>query len=375
MTGLIEVDRLHSIGVVVRDLEAATLRYAEIFGMDHWDIREFGPDRLSLCSSYGRPTRPTFRSATATTVPPTENVEHVADRLAPVTFELVQPLRGESPFQEFRFRRGQGISHLALTKLDSDGFAEIRGALAKQGIGVAASMTVDGCLERYFLDTRKALGGFLTEVQVERDDYVGSVAVSERWNHAGRYERPDGIGPLALQYVDHVGVVVHDVMATIEQYHTVLGVLTWMIRDWRTEPGLLENAYYRGKSVEHEYFTALSTPFCGFGWEIIEPTTGPSHYNREFRDVKGEGIHHLLVNVSVDKSNWLGTQTWLSSINVPLVMGADMLGGSAGFCYYDTSNMLGGYILETLLLPQEPIDPSHAVPDFIVDFAALDADM
>lgn len=39
MTGLIEVDRLHSIGVIVRDLEAATLRYAEIFGMDHWDTR------------------------------------------------------------------------------------------------------------------------------------------------------------------------------------------------------------------------------------------------------------------------------------------------------------------------------------------------
>jgi catechol 2,3-dioxygenase-like lactoylglutathione lyase family enzyme len=371
MTGLIEVDKLHSIGVIVRDLEVATLRYAEIFGIDEWDVREFGADRLSHSSSYGRATQPTFRSATATTVPPTHNIEHVGDRLAPVTFELVQPLCGESPFQEFRFRRGQGISHLTLSTLGVDDFAALRDTLAEKGIAVAASTTVDGRLQRHFLDTRNALGGFLIEVLVSLDEADGHLDVTERWNHAGRYQRPDGVGPLALQYVDHFGVVVHDVMATIERYHNLLGIPTWMMRDWRTEPGLLENAYYRDEPVQHEYFTALSGPFRDFGWEIIEPTIGPSHYNREFRDRWGQGIHHMLVNVSLDKADWLLTQKWLSSIDVPLVMGADMLGGSAGFCYYDTSAALGGYILETLLLPQTPIDPSQAMPDFMVDFAAV----
>src|SRR5690606_16604426 len=125
----------------------------------------------------------------------------------------------------------------------------------------------------------------------------------------------------------------------------ILGVDKWGIRNWRTEPGLLENAFYRDdKAVQHEYFTGL-TPFRDFGFEVIQPTLGPSHYNREFRDLWGEGVHHMLLHIDTDPEAWDRTQQWLASINIPTVMGADLWGGATAFCYYDTWSALGGYIV------------------------------
>ncbi|MET8948900.1 VOC family protein [Streptomyces sp. NPDC004542] len=373
MSGLLDIDRLHSVGVVVKDLEKATLRYAEIFGIDAWDVREFGPARLTDVSVHGRRTIPAFRTATGTTVPPA-GVGLFGLPNTPVTFELVQPLRGESPFQEFRFVRGQGISHLTLAVRDSGAFGALRELLAKNGIPVAASMTVDGALQRHFLDTRAALGGFLIEVQVPlRPSAEQQVEVTERWNHAGRYTRPEGVGPIAVQGVNHFGVVVNDVMASLRRYNEILGIPSFQIRDWRTEPDLLEGCYYRGEPVEHEYFTGVSL-FHDFGFEIIQPTIGPSHYNREFRDRWGEGVHHMLLNATTDEGEWDRSREWLASIDVPLVMGADVMRGSSAFCYYDTTEALGGYILEAVLARRAP-DEDVAQPDYVIDFAALTSNL
>lgn len=375
MSGAVEVDRLYSVGVVVRDLESASVRYAEIFGIDEWDVREYGPDRLTGTTAHGRPVTPSFRTATGTTVPPAgESTGPFNNPTVPVTFELVQPLRGESPFQEFRFVRGQGISHLTLAVRDPAEFGALRDALKRKGINVAASMTVDGQLERHFLDTRRTLGGYLIEVQVPlRPGAEAQVGVSQHWNHAGRYTRPEGVGPVSVQGVNHFGVVVNDLMASLEHYNDLLGISSWNIRDWRTEPGLLEGAYYRGEPVNHEYFTGLSL-FHDFGFEIIQPTLGPSHYNREFRDHFGEGVHHMLLNVTSNTDEWNSVRDWLAAINVPLAMGADLMGGAAHFCYYDTFEALGGYILEAVLVKGTP-SPSAAQGEYVIDFATLTSNL
>lgn len=376
MAGLIDVDRLYSVGVVVRDLQAATRRYAEIFGIDEWDIRDFGPERLSNVNAYGRgDIQASFRTATGTVHPPAGFHSLFGEVATPVTFELVQPLTGETPFQEFRFRRGQGISHLTLSVQDAAAFGVLRDELMKFGLAIVNFFTVDGVLERHFIDTRQMLGGYLVEVQVPLSPAAQStIAITERWNHAGTYARPDGIGPVTVSGVSHFGVVVNDVIAAINRYNEILGVESFGIKDWRTEPGRLENPYYRGKPVNHEYFTGL-TPFRDFGLEIIQPTLGPSHYNREFRDLWGQGIHHMLLNITGNEAEWDATIAWLASADVPLAMGAD-LGPSAAFCYYDTFEALGGYILEGVLVRDVPTagaDGGGLAFDYTIDFAALTA--
>jgi catechol 2,3-dioxygenase-like lactoylglutathione lyase family enzyme len=373
VSGLLDVDRLYSVGVVVRDLGAATLRYAEIFGIDEWDVRDFGPKRLSDVRVHGRRTAPTFRTATGSTVPPAGD-SPMGGASVPVTFELVQALQGESSFQEFRSVRGQGISHLTLAVREPDAFEHLRGELARAGLAVASSMVVDGRMTRHFLDTRAALGGFLVEVQVPLETGPGigvGLVVDERWNHAGRYTRPTGVGPLTVQGVNHFGVVVDDVMTSLARYNEILGIETWNMRDWRTEPGRLEAPYYRGEPVNHEYFTGR-TAFRDFGFEIIQPTLGPSHYNREFRDLWGAGVHHMLLSVTTDEGEWRATQRWLESIDVPLAMGGGLMNGAATFCYFDTFDSLGGYLLEALMITPE-VRSGSVQPDYVIDFAALTA--
>lgn len=356
MNAVVPVDRLYSVGVVVKDLEAATRRHAELFGIDRWVVRELTADRLTDIQSYGRPTTASFRTATGT---------------APggaVTFELVQPLSGESPFERFRALRRQGVCHLTLAVRDRDSFASLRSALARNGLRLAASMTVDGRLERHFIDTREALGGYLVEVQVPLDGgSAASLRVDEQWDHSGTYERPPGVEPLPITSVGHFGIVVRDMHGTLERYAHLLGAREWGVRDWRTEPGLLESPYYRGEQVDHEYYTGLAQ-FRDFGFEIIQPTFGPSHYNRDFLDRTGEGIHHILLTVLTAPENWERTVTWLESVKAPLVMGADLMKGAAHFCYFEPGPSIGGYVVETVILRRSPDQPPE--PDYVIDFAA-----
>lgn len=369
MSGLLPVKGLISVGVVVPDLEKATRRYAEILGIDSWEVRTFDADRLSVMTSRGRRVEGSFRTAVGTTKGAVrESGVAPGPDAVPVTFELVQPLAGETPFQEFRFRRTQGICHLTLSQVTSQEWPAIQSALADAGLGTAASMTVDGTHERHLIDTRSRLGGFLVEVLV--GDATQS-PVDEVWDHSGTYTRPERVGPLPVQGVGHFGVVVNDVIATIEQFNEVLGVEHWRIRDWRSEPDLLQNPFYRGEDVDHEYFTGLA-PFTDFGFEVIEPTKGPSHYNREFRDVHGEGVHHMLLSVTADKQLWDSNREWLASIGVPLAMGAELIRGSGEFCYYDTEEALGGWLLEATCR-HFPADPHLVQPHYVIDFSAMAA--
>ena len=368
MSALLPVEGLVKVGVVVKDLEHATRRYAEILGIDTWEVRHYSPNRVDHLVSRGRVVGATFRTATGRTVGAKREagVSPGPDGV-PVTFELIEHEQGETPFAEMRFRRGQGISHLTLTRCTPAEWVGIRERLAAAGIGIAATIAVDG-LERHFVDTRRVLGGFLVEVEVAEDPET-QVGVDETWEHAGSYTRPEGVGPVPVQGVGHFGVVVDNVVETIERYHQVFGIEQFRMRDWRTEPGLLEAPYYRGESVDHEYYTGLA-PFRDFGFEIIEPTLGPSHYNREFRDLYGEGVHHMLLSVTADKELWARTNAWLDSIGIPLAMGSPLVGGSGEFCYHDTGADLGGWLLEATCR-HFAADPQLLQPHYVIDFAAM----
>ncbi|MFC8676954.1 VOC family protein [Streptomyces griseorubiginosus] len=367
MSGLIPVDRLYSIGVVVRDLRAATRRYAELFGIDEWEVRDFGPERVTAATAHGRQVTPTFRTATGTSVPPGEGTSLMGNPIIPVTFELVQPLTGESPFQEFRFVRGQGVSHLTLAVRDREEFGRLRARLEAEGLSLAGSLTLDDRLERHFVDTRSTLGGYLVEIRVPLAG-DGALEVNEHWDHSGGYTRPEGREPLGLSGVNHLGIVVQDVMAALPHYDRLLGVPAWKMRDWRTEKDRLEQPHYRGESVDHEYFTARAQ-IADFGFEIIQPTLGPSHYNREFGDRFGSGVHHLMLHMTDDEKAWHEDQQWLVDSGVPLAMGAVLYGGGVEFAYLDTTANLGGFVLESVLM-KGPLDRELMKPDYVIDFSA-----
>lgn len=361
MSAVIPVDRMYGIGVVVTDLDKATVRLAEILGIDDWEVREYGDEHTTDIVSAGRPVSGAeFRSAVGSTTP------QGPDDL-PVTFELVQPLRGESPFLEFAFKRRQGIMFQTVKVMNEAEFAELMKRLEPFGVTVAYSFTVDGRMRRVFLDTRAALGGYYLEIRVPLDGSEDhAIAPTSTWNHADRYTRPDDVEPFTVQRIHHFGVVVNDTLATIRRTYDLLGLNSWNMMNWQAGAGSLDKPFYRGEDVDHAYFTSMGF-IADWGLEIIQPTHGPQHYRDEFRNHWGEGIHHLLLSRIADQSRWDRTIEWLSSIGAPLVMGSELMNGASVFCYHDTMADTG-FILEGVLTRTPP---KESPIRWTIDFAQL----
>lgn len=368
---MLSSNTLHSVGVTVRDLDATMVALGRLLGIDRWEVATV---ELEDAVHHGRRTSGgSYRAATGTTTLRPDLVGRSEGRSGfpyrTVTFELVQPLAGESAFKEFLAVRGQGVSHVVVNEGPGGGAATLRAGLAAAGVPVAAEFTVDG-ERRTFHDTRRSLGGFLLEVRPEGARTRGtSVDVS------GSYARPEGVEPLPVIGVSHFGVVVDDLMAALPEYHRLLGCETFPIKNWRACHGSLDAPYYRGEAVEHGYFTGMGT--CGdFQFEVIQPTYGPSDYNVGFRDVKGgPGIHHLLLYVTGDAEQWASDVRAMDVLGHPQLMGSDLNGGAAEFCYFDTAATTG-FVVEGVLGGKSgaPPDPALVEPYYVVDFGQLIGD-
>lgn len=358
-----KITRLVGIGVVVRDLDRSTEQYARLLGIDEWTVDDLGADRLSAMVSYGRRSAGTYRSAYGTTPYDPAGPGPMGGAPRAIPFELVQPTGGETPFNEFLLSKGEGIAWLTVLAEDTDE-AGIGEHFAGLGIRRAHSHVVDGQIRRTFWDTREKLGGYLLEVVTSVPERTG-----ERVAYDGAALR-GGRRALPMQGINHFGVVVDDTMATIANYRDVLGIEQWAIKTWQTEEGRLDAPYYRDiDPVQHGYFTAQG--FTGdFGFEVIQCTYGPAHYNREFSDQRGPGIHHIFPYLTMDAADWDSTVESLTALGAGLCMGSDLRGGAAVYGYFDTFDQLGGFLVEGVHR-RFPAEPRYMAPDWEVDFATV----
>ena len=346
------VTRLARIGVVVNDLDEAMAQYARLLGIDEWLVDDLDESRLDATSSHGRRSPGGYRSARGTT--------SVAGR---IPFELVQPTTGETPFKEFLLTKGEGIAFLSVEVAAADD-AEVAAHFARVGIPVAHTHRIDGERTRTFYDTRASLGGYLVEF----------VTGGERGG--GREVRLDGAAlrggdaPLPLERIFHFGVLVDDVMAALPAYRDVFGIDEFAMKTWQHEHGRLDDPMYRGEHRSTGYFTAQG--FAGdFGFEIIQVNYGDCHYNREFTDQRGAGIHHLFGWMTTDEGEWERTCDLAARLGAPLCMGSDLRGGAAAFGYWDTFFALKGYLVEGVVRRRPP-SPEFAAPDWTVDFTTAE---
>lgn len=344
------VARLARIGVVVKDLEASARAYAELFGIDTWQVRRHDGNRLEGLTVSGRRVEASYRTATGT-LPS-----------GAATFELIDAGRGETTYQYLRCTRQQGIHHLTL-ELEPGDLDEVSAHLAARGAPVAQEERfADGSLARLF-DTSQLLGGFYLQVRSELADGPAD----EQWDLSSAYDRPGGRGPLEVTQVHHFGVVVRDVRRTVDAYASTFGIADWNFMNWRTEPGRLDTPFYRGRPVDHGYFCGMGFNYKNFGWEIIQPTWGPSHYRDDFLQVVGEGVHHIQLLYPEDADDWAGIVEWLGARGIPVVMGSPLRGGATTFYYLDTRDALGGWTIEATLR-HAGADPAKRIYDFTVEY-------
>jgi hypothetical protein len=263
----------------------------------------------------------------------------------PISFVLVEPREGWTTYNEFLHVRGEGIHSICTSVLTRDALAALRGALAQAGIAVGQSAVRDGAVESVLFDTRAKLGGFYIEIL---GTATGGWELTEPSDELWDFRVP-GVAhqPLMpLGGIKHFGVVVPDLMAAVGGYSELFGIDAFTFRDWRRAPGSLDDPTYLGRPVDHAYFTTMVTPHDSVAFEVIQPTSGPTHYSEDYMQRIGPGIHHIHAGTIEDPAAWNALKARMAEHDVPVVMSGGILNNYVEFYYLDTRAALAGYVTE-----------------------------
>lgn len=338
---------LNRIGVVVYDLDAKVKEYERIYGITKWEFSDNSPTDGTTRGRLNKKTPGVWRSALGSTAPRAGEEGPGGAPATSLTFELIQPVSGESPFMEHLRTKREGICFIQVA---AEGAGSVAEHFASLGVECAYQATVNG-VQRAFYDTRDRLGGFYVEMIDTVQQPVSETGADS---------------PLPTQGMYHFGVLVHDVLATLDDYRDIFGINHFDIKTWETGFGRLDSPQYRGEKVDHGYFTAQG--FAGdFGFEIIQCNHGPSHYNREFFDIRGPGIHHIFSWMTKDDAEWHRVVSAMEAAGHPLCMGSTLRGEAAEFGYFDLFDALGGYLVEGVVR-RRPARPEYQEPDWVIDF-------
>ena len=150
-------------GVVVPDLMAAVRGYAELFGITNFSFRNWrtSPGSLDEPTYLGRPVDHAYFT---TMVTPNESV----------AFEVIQPTLGPSHYKEdYMARIGPGIHHIHAGNLDdAQAWETLRRRMGEHDVPVVMSGGIlHNYVDFYYLDTRAALAGYVTEFVVPGKNY------------------------------------------------------------------------------------------------------------------------------------------------------------------------------------------------------------
>jgi hypothetical protein len=161
---LLRLGGIKHFGVVIPDLPAAVRAYSELFGITAFSFRNWhpGPDSLSDPFYLGKPVNHAYFT---TMVTPHERV----------AFEVIQPTFGPSHYKEDYLQLiGPGIHHLHCGMLDDAAeYAAVKERTAAAGIAeVMGGGIFKSFLDFYYLDTRAALAGYVTEYVVPGKNFA-----------------------------------------------------------------------------------------------------------------------------------------------------------------------------------------------------------
>jgi methylmalonyl-CoA/ethylmalonyl-CoA epimerase len=136
------------IGIVVRNLRRSTELLSTIFGLGPFHFIEW-------------PNRPDSKYWLRGTEKKVKICQAFV-QAGSLELELIQPLEGESAYQEFLETRGEGIHHVLFETEDIDEALE---RLARHGVGVLQSGTGIRPGTRWALLDTEGLVGFLIELR------------------------------------------------------------------------------------------------------------------------------------------------------------------------------------------------------------------
>lgn len=137
---IFKFDKVHHLGVVVRDLEKSVKSYWEEFGIGPWNIWTYAPPLTRETTFFGKPVEHKFRIAETT--------------IGNLNLELMMHLEGDTLYKQFLARNGEGLQHIGYATNDIESALQ---NCRKAGIGVIQGGKF-GKDSYYYLDTEAKFG-------------------------------------------------------------------------------------------------------------------------------------------------------------------------------------------------------------------------
>ena len=115
----VKVKGIHQVALVVKDIRATVENYWNILGIGPWEIYPWEAPLVYDRKYYGKPAWAREKIALA--------------QVGAVQLELVQPVEGDSFYQDSLVEHGEGLHHLNFLVDDVDELDETAEILAKEG--------------------------------------------------------------------------------------------------------------------------------------------------------------------------------------------------------------------------------------------------
>lgn len=153
-TTKLNVEAVHQIGIVVKDIDLSVERYWKEFGIGPWQIFTFGPGAKKL-TYHGEPCSFALRIAMA--------------QVGSLMIELLQPLSGSTPHQDFLEQKGEGIQHLGVFVSNLEQAAEVMHNLGYKEISGAYGFGREGDGAAAYFDTENNFGTLLELIELPKE--------------------------------------------------------------------------------------------------------------------------------------------------------------------------------------------------------------
>ena len=149
---------------------------------------------------------------------------------------------------------------------------------------------------------------------------------------------------LPVSEISQVGVVVEDIGKAMDNYWKIFGWGPW--QTYTYAPPDLKEMTVKGEKSSYSMKLALYD-VGNIQFELMEPLSGPSIY-KEHLDNKGEGLHHFAnFNSLKDYDTFEAHKRMLEENNIKVCMSGRF--DETRFYYYDTEELFGGAIYETVI--------------------------
>jgi hypothetical protein len=133
------IDKIFKIGIITADIEKTIYNYVEQLGISNWRIYHLDNTKLSHTQIRGKNANFSIKSA----------VTYVGD----ILLEIVQPLEGQSIYQELLEKHGEGANYIGVSS-DKLSFSELIDHFSKLGFSSAMSGKLKNAYDFTWLDTK-----------------------------------------------------------------------------------------------------------------------------------------------------------------------------------------------------------------------------